>query len=150
VRLGSPVGRRLTALVISVIALMAASCVHRTSTITQDEASARISTGPALNTTTATYELADVRLTLEKVVALAEGMLGLGFSFGDASPDCCSLFPRAALAGEGGAPSNPTDIVIPAADAQANGKLPMHIWIRATGDNPSFKVDLPSLGVPTS
>ena len=148
-RLRSPVGR-LSAFVISIAALMAASCVHRTSTITQDEASTRIENGAALNTTTATYHLADVQLTLEKVVALPQGMLGLRFSFGASSPDCCSLFPRAALMDSSGQlPAPSTDIVVPASDVQ-HGTLAMHMWIRGTDHKPPFTLDLASLGVPTA
>jgi hypothetical protein len=149
-RLRSPVGRRASALAISLAALAAATFVHLTPVTTQDEATARIGSGNALNATTATYHLSHVRLTLEKVVALPEGMLGLRFSFGDSAPDCCSLFPRVALMDSAGRPAAPsTDIVIPASDLH-DGRLAMHMWIRGTSHKPPFSVDLASLGVPTT
>jgi len=118
--------------------------------MTQTEATVWIGSGAALNDTTATYHLSHVRLTLEKVVALPEDMLGLRFSFEGTSPDCCGLFPRVAFPTDGGPPAPATDVVLPSTDVQPDGTLPMHMWIRATGAKPSFEVDLPSLGVPTT
>lgn len=128
--------------------VVAAACSHP-SAMTQDDATSRIDSGAALNTQTARYHLAHIQLTLEKVVALPDGMLGLRFSFGASSADCCSLFPRAALTDSTRASAS-TDVVIPAADIRPNGVLPMHMWVRDTNQKPSFRVDLASLGVPTS
>ena len=92
-----------------------------------------------------------MRLTLEKVVALPDGMLGLRFSYGGDSSDCCRIFPFAALPGSQDDPTaGSTDVVIPRPAAGAHGVIPMHLWIRATDEKPSFQVDLASLGVPTS
>jgi hypothetical protein len=149
--LTSPSVRRLSALLISLAALTAAACVHRASLITQDEAARRIDTGRALNTETVTYQLTRVQLTVDKVVALPNGMLGIRFSYGSASPDCCSVFPRVALQdGSGNPTTSSTDIVIPASDIGPDGTLPMHLWLRGTDRKPSFLIDFRSLGVPTS
>jgi hypothetical protein len=51
-----------------------------------------------------------------------------------------SLFPRAELVGDGGPPAPVTDVVLSTGDVQSIGTLPMHTWIRATGDKPSFVV----------
>ena len=132
------------------MSLLAVACSHG-SLISQSDAEARIDSDTALNASTATYHLSHVRLTLEKVVALPDGMLGLRFSYRGDSPDCCRIFPFAALPGSQGDPAaGSTDIVIPRSDVGADGILPMHLWIRATDEKPSFQVDLASLGVPTS
>jgi len=142
--------RTLPALLIAMLAVTAVAC-SESAVLTQNDATAGIDAGAALNNDTPTYHLASVRLTLEKVVTLPDGMLGLRFSFGSRSPDCCALFPRAALAGGSGNPSaSATDVVIPASDVTPNGVLPMHIWLRGTRHKPSFRIDLASLGVPTS
>jgi hypothetical protein len=132
------------------ISLLAVACSHG-SVISRGDAEARIDGDAALNTSTATYHLSHVRLTLEKVVALPDGMLGLRFSYGGASSDCCRIFPSAALPGSQDDPAaSSTDVVIPSPDAGANGVIPMHLWIRATDEKPSFRVDLAALGVPAS
>jgi hypothetical protein len=146
-RSGSRVAR---AQVLLAIPLIAIACSHG-SVIGQSDAEARIDSDAALNTTTATYHLSHVRLTLEKVVALPDGMLGLRFSYRGDSPDCCRIFPFAALPGSQGDPAaGSTDIVVPRSDVGADGILRMHLWIRATDEKPSFRVDLAGLGVPTS
>ena len=132
------------------ICLLAVACSHG-SVINQGDAEARIDSDPALNTSTATYHLSHVRLTLEKVVALPDGMLGLRFSYGGDSSNCCRIFPFAALPGSQDDPAaGSTHVVIPRSDAGASGVIPMHLWIRGTDEKPSFRVDLASLGVPTS
>ena len=146
-RSGSRVAR---AQLVLAICLLAVACSHG-SVINQGDAEARIDSDPALNTSTATYHLSHVRLTLEKVVALPDGMLGLRFSYGGDSPDCCRIFPFAALPGsQDDSAAGSTVVVIPRSDAGASGVIPMHLWIRGTDEKPSFRVDLASLGVPTS
>jgi len=133
------------------LAILLAVACSQGSVISQGDAEARIDGDAALNTSTATYHLSHVRLTLEKVVALPDGMLGLRFSYGGDSPDCCRIFPFAALPGSQDDPAaGSTDIAIPRSDAGADGVIPMHLWIRATNEKPSFRVDLAGLGVPTS
>jgi hypothetical protein len=141
-----PLARRL--FVFIAIGLLATAC-SRPSLITQDEAEAQIERGAALNATTATYHLSHVRVTLEKVVSLPDGMLGFRFSLGTSSPDCCSFFPRVALAAGGAGAAPATDVVVPMSDVGPDGVLPMHMWLRGTKKKPSFEVDLASLGVPT-
>ena len=146
-----PFGSRVSrAQLLLAMALLAVACSHG-SLISQSDAEARIDSDAALNTSTATYHLSHVQLTLEKVVALPDGMLGLRFSYGGVSSDCCRIFPFAALPGSQDDPAaGSTDVVIPRPDAGANGAIPMHLWIRATDEKPSFYVDLVGLGVPTS
>jgi hypothetical protein len=139
--------RTLTGLIASV--LFATACSGTSSVITQGEAEAQIETGTALNTTTATYHLSHVRVTLEKVVSLPDGMLGFRFSLGSSSPACCSFFPRVALTDAGVPGAAPTtDVVVLMSDIGPGGVLPMHMWLRGTDEKPSFGVDLAALGVP--
>jgi hypothetical protein len=146
-----PFGSRVArAQLLLAMSLLAVACSHG-SLISQSDAEARIDSDAALNTSRATYHLSHVRLTLEKVVALPDGMLGLRFSYGGDSSDCCRIFPFAALPGSQDDPAaGSTDVVIPRPEAGANGVIPMHLWIRATDEKPSFQVDLASLGVPKS
>src|SRR3954453_9007007 len=142
--------RTLPALLIAMLAVTAVAC-SESAVLTQNDATAGIDAGAALNNDTPTYHVASVRLTLEKVVTLPDGMLGFLFSFGSPPPACCALFPPAALAGGSGNPSaRATDVVIPASDVTPNGVLSMHIWLRGTPQKPSFRIDLASLGVSTS
>src|SRR4051812_39478519 len=121
------------------LAIVAATGCSHPSVITQGQAETQIEGGVALNTTTATYHLAHVRLTLDKVVSLPDGMLGLRFSFGSRSPDCCSLFPRAALTNDtGDVQTRTTEVVVPMSDIGPDGVLPMHLWLRGTTHKPSF------------
>src|SRR3954468_2058690 len=96
--------RTLPALLIAMLAVTAVAC-SESAVLTQNDATAGIDAGAALNNDTPTYHVASVRLTLEKVVTLPDGMLGLRFSFGSRSPDCCAPFPPAAPARRSGNPS---------------------------------------------
>jgi hypothetical protein len=149
---GSNTTRRCSVRVALVVCCLALSACGRDAVIPHGEAESRIETGPALNAETATYHLAHVQVTLEKVVALPDDMLGLRFSFGAASSDCCEFFPRAALVdATGHATSIPyTDVAVPVSDIGPDGILQMHMWRRGTTHKPSFRVDLAGLGVPTS
>jgi hypothetical protein len=128
------------------LALALSACSH--SPLTQDDAVARIDSGTALNTHSGTYRVADVRVTLVKVVSLPDHQVGLRFSFDSTAPNCCSLFPRIALAsGSSGAKAVPsTSIVILSSDIAADGTLEMRLS-KSGGTTVSFTINLRRLGV---
>jgi len=148
---GADTARRCSIGVALLVCLALSGC-GRDAVVSHDEAESRIETGPALNAETPTYHLAHVDVTLEKVVALPDDMLGLRFSFGSAPSDCCEFFPRAALVDAAGrATSIPyTDVAVSVSNIDPDGTLQMHMWRRGTTRKPSFRVDLAGLGVPTN
>jgi hypothetical protein len=123
------------------------ACSHPV--IKQDDAVARIDSGEALNARPGTYRVADVKVTMLKIVTLPGDMLGLRFSFVSGSADCCSLFPRAVLdagtSGERTAPS--TTVVLPQSYVGADGTLAMRLSENGEKTVP-FTIDLHALGVP--
>jgi hypothetical protein len=128
------------------VALSVSACSHAVTT--QGDAVARINSGTALNARPGTYQIADVRVTLVKVVSLPDDELGLRFSFVSNSPNCCSLFPRVALAagpsGERAVPS--TEVVILRSDVKADGTLEMQLSEKG-GSTVPFTINLGQLGV---
>ncbi len=129
------------------IALTLSACSHTIST--QGEAVARIDSGAALNTRPGNYRVSDVRVTLDKIVSLPDNEFGLRFSFVSDSVNCCSLFPRIALApGPSGEREVPfTDVVIRSSDIGADGTLEMRLSENG-GSTVPFTIDLRGLGVP--
>jgi hypothetical protein len=130
------------------VALTASACSHAVRT--QSDAVAAIDAGIALNARPGTYRISDVTVSLAKVVALQDGMLGLRFSFDSDSATCCSLFPRVALpsdnSGQGVVPS--TSVVVPTSDVAPDGTLKMTLWEGpGSGRTRSFTVDLSALDV---
>jgi hypothetical protein len=138
--------RRTVVAVTIAVALALSACSHPVRT--QDDAVAKIDSGAALNSRPGNYRVAGVQVTLVKVVSLPDNELGLRFSFDSASRDCCSLFPRIALAtdpsGEQAVPS--TSVVILKSDVKADGSLEMRLSNNG-GSTVPFTVDLRELGV---
>jgi hypothetical protein len=137
---------RMARTVAIALALALSACSHPL--LTQDDAVARIDSGTALNTRSGTYRVADVRVTLTKVVSLPDDQVGLRFSFDSTAHDCCSLFPRIALAsGSSGAKAVPsTSVVIRSSDIAADGTLAMRLSTNGETTVP-FTIDLRLLGV---
>jgi hypothetical protein len=131
-----------------VVAGAMASCSH--DVLSQADATSGIDRGTAMNTQTGSYHVRNVDVTLEKVVSLSDGMLGLRFAFDSDLTDCCSLFPRADLSDDPIKETNTppmTDVVVPAAYVQ-DGKLVMHLWDRNTSHkSQAFTVDFAALGI---
>jgi hypothetical protein len=138
--------RRAAGTVAIALALALSACSNPLRT--QDDAVTRIDSGTALNTHSATYSVAGIRVTLEKVVSLPNDWLGLRFSFDSATPNCCSLFPRIALApGASGARAVPsTSVVIARSDVASDGTIEMRLSNNG-GSTVPFTIDLRRLGV---
>jgi hypothetical protein len=120
-------------------------CSHAVAT--QREAVARVDAGTALNARSGIYRVADATVTLEKVVSLPRGQIGLRFSFVSDSPNCCSLFPRLGLAsGPSGVPPSPsTTVVILRSDIASDGTLEMRLSEGGRSTVP-FTIDFRQLG----
>jgi hypothetical protein len=125
------------------VCLTLAACSHD-HTLTATDAAARIDAAAALNTTEATYNVSDVKVTLSKVVSLSDGNLGLRFAFDSTAPGCCTLFPRMALANDAG-PS--TDVIVPASVVASDGTMQMRLFERGAKTTVPFVIDLRSVGV---
>jgi hypothetical protein len=138
--------RARTAGIVAAVALTA--CSHAVTT--QADAAARIDSGTALNTGPGAYRVSDVDVMLVKMVALPNDMLGLRFSFGSASPNCCGVFPRIALEQTpAGVARARTDVVIPGSAITSSGTIEMRLSERGHATVP-FTVDLAAIGAASS
>jgi hypothetical protein len=148
--------RRIPIAALLVAAAAVTACSHPVTVSTQQEARARIDAGMALNSKAGHYTVGSVDVELVKVVQLSEEEIGMAFvmrsSLGSLE-DCCTIFPRVALARAAGDPvagwSGLVYVVEPSSDLTPDGTIEMRLFGHDPGPRllGSFTVDLSALGV---
>jgi len=115
---------------------------------------AEMESGPAINSSNGQYKAGAADIALTKVVSLPDDQLGFHFVISAPSlrGPCCSLFPRVALVGQGGAPSSggiyDLDVAVDPTSVASDSTIGMRLF----GGKPehlmgTFTLNLSVLGV---